>query len=113
MPFHCLPCTHSYKADDLLALYKQREARDACNFDFIITTNDANGNVMAITARPGGATCSETAPFTTPAAATVTGATKETFAADPVAPAYQLVAGKTATLTNIKWGMVSARWVYV
>lgn len=97
----------SYKADDLLALYKQREARDACNFDFVITTNDANGNVMAITARPGAA-CTETAPFTTPAAATVTGATKESFAADPVAPAYQLGAGKTATLAGIKWGVVGA-----
>ncbi len=88
-------------------MYQQREGRDACNFEYVLSMNSTSGNVQAIAASAKGAACNQTAPFTTPSAATVTGATKETFAADAVAPAWDLVPGGTATLSGIKWGVVS------
>ncbi len=97
-------CFHSVKADDLYNIYKAREAREACNFDYTLNINTKSGSVdnVLITAK---GPCAVPAPFMAPSdakVAFVTG-TSTVEQRGEEAPTYWGSPSSAAAVTGVTW----------
>ncbi|KIZ02837.1 hypothetical protein MNEG_5126 [Monoraphidium neglectum] len=94
----------SLKLDDLMALYRRREARDNCKLSYRLEVATASGAVQAVTVRSGGGACQ--APLTVGAAASAAGGARD--AVEAAAPVYRFDLAAGAVLRVATSGMAWA-----
>ncbi len=94
----------SVKADDLFYLFKTRQARDDCNFDYTLNIDSTTGVLQTLSVGSLGPNCAVPAPLMMPGGATLTGASKEQLGSD-TATWWAAASGSDMAVTgNLVWG---------